>query len=78
MDGAGLIAGLRPGGVGAGLEPSGTTKGPIGFRIRIGARCPWLPGPFGFKRGRPGPRLAGGIAGWTDILSAGCAVKLNI
>lgn len=57
--GAGLIAGLRPGGVGAGLEPSGTTSGPAGLRGRAGPRCPWFAGPDGFSRGRPGPRFTG-------------------
>lgn len=52
---SGLIAGLRIVGVGAGLDPSGTTNGAIGLRYFGMCRFPWLLGPFGFSRGRPGP-----------------------
>lgn len=51
---SGLIAGLRT----VGLLPSGTTNGVIGLRWYFGiGRFPWLLGPFGFSRGRPGPRF---------------------
>lgn len=55
-------------GVAAGLLPKGTTKGPIGLRVRGAPLRPWLTGPPVFKRGLPGPRLTG----------VGTAVGVNI
>lgn len=53
---SGLIDGLWTVGVATGLIPSGTTNGAIDLRY-FGGRLPWLFGaPFGFNRGRPGPR----------------------
>lgn len=53
---SGLIDGLWMVGVATGLIPSGTTNGVMDLRYFCG-RLPWLFGaPFGFNRGRPGPR----------------------
>lgn len=37
----------------------GTGRGLAGFRGREMPRAPWLQGPPGFSRGRPGPRRTG-------------------
>lgn len=55
------MAGLGPGGVGAGLCPRGTTKGAAGLRTR-GADLNPVELPA-LARGRPGPRFPGLVAG---------------